>query len=97
MRKLGFAVAIQSYILRVFVTPVDKQRIPLTRLAGIVRISDRMPKNIKVAIAGVGNCASALVQGVEYYRSRRNAALRRRYAPGHRRLPGERCRVRFRI
>ena len=34
-----------------------------------------MPKKIKVAIAGVGNCASALVQGVEYYRSRRNAAL----------------------
>ena len=34
-----------------------------------------MPKNIKVAIAGVGNCASALVQGVEYYRSRRNAAF----------------------
>ena len=34
-----------------------------------------MQKNIKVAIAGVGNCASALVQGVEYYRNRRNAAL----------------------
>ena len=34
-----------------------------------------MPKNIKVAIAGVGNCASALVQGVEYYRDRRNVAL----------------------
>jgi myo-inositol-1-phosphate synthase len=32
-----------------------------------------MQKNIKVAIAGVGNCASALVQGVEYYRNRRNA------------------------
>ena len=32
-------------------------------------------KKIKVAIAGVGNCASALVQGVEYYRTRRNAAL----------------------
>ena len=31
-------------------------------------------KKIKVAIAGVGNCASALVQGVEYYRTRRNAA-----------------------
>ena len=29
-----------------------------------------MQKNIKVAIAGVGNCASALVQGVEYYRDR---------------------------
>ena len=28
---------------------------------------------IRVAVAGVGNCASALVQGVEYYR-RRNAA-----------------------
>jgi myo-inositol-1-phosphate synthase len=30
---------------------------------------------IKVAIAGVGNCASALVQGVEYYRDRQGAAL----------------------
>ncbi|MDX9714617.1 MAG: inositol-3-phosphate synthase [Dissulfurispiraceae bacterium] len=27
-------------------------------------------KNIRVAIAGVGNCASALVQGIEYYRSK---------------------------
>ncbi len=34
-----------------------------------------MQKNVKVAIAGVGNCASALVQGVEYYRNRRNAAI----------------------
>jgi len=32
-------------------------------------------RKIRVAIAGVGNCASALVQGVEYYRTRRNAAL----------------------
>jgi len=31
--------------------------------------------DIKVAIAGVGNCASALVQGVEYYRSRQGIAL----------------------
>src|SRR5262245_65374266 len=30
---------------------------------------------IKVAIAGVVNCASALVQGVEYYRDRQGAAL----------------------
>src|SRR5215831_7099144 len=29
-----------------------------------------MSKNIKVAVAGVGNCASSLVQGVEYYRDR---------------------------
>jgi myo-inositol-1-phosphate synthase len=34
-----------------------------------------MQKNIKVAIAGVGNCASALVQGVEYYRDRKGIAL----------------------
>ncbi len=34
-----------------------------------------MQKTIKVAIAGVGNCASALVQGVEYYRNRNGAAL----------------------
>jgi myo-inositol-1-phosphate synthase len=32
-------------------------------------------KKIKVAIAGVGNCASALVQGVEYYRDREGAEL----------------------
>jgi myo-inositol-1-phosphate synthase len=32
-------------------------------------------KKIKVAIAGVGNCASALVQGVEYYRDRQGAGL----------------------
>jgi myo-inositol-1-phosphate synthase len=34
-----------------------------------------MPKKIKVAIAGVGNCASSLVQGVEYYRNRQGASL----------------------
>src|SRR5204862_5924075 len=27
-----------------------------------------MSKTVRVAIAGVGNCASSLVQGVEYYR-----------------------------
>ena len=27
-----------------------------------------MSTKIRVAIAGVGNCASSLVQGVEYYR-----------------------------
>lgn len=32
-------------------------------------------KTIKVAIAGVGNCASALVQGVEYYRDRHATTL----------------------
>lgn len=28
-----------------------------------------MGKKIKIAIAGVGNCASSLIQGIEYYRS----------------------------
>jgi myo-inositol-1-phosphate synthase len=46
-----------------------------------------MERKVKVAIAGVGNCASALVQGVEYYRSRRNAAtdgVMRRVIGGYR-------------
>src|SRR5215831_9873542 len=34
-----------------------------------------MRKNIRVAIAGVGNCASSLVQGVEYYRDRPAVSL----------------------
>src|SRR5262245_29213086 len=32
-------------------------------------------KSIRVAIAGVGNCASALVQGVQYYRDLQSTAL----------------------
>ena len=34
-----------------------------------------MQNKIKVAIAGVGNCASALVQGVEFYRNRQGPGL----------------------
>src|SRR6478735_5096409 len=34
-----------------------------------------MGKNIKVAVAGVGNCASSLVQGVEYYRERSGSSV----------------------
>ena len=32
-------------------------------------------KTIRVAIAGVGNCASSLVQGLEYYRGRNEEAF----------------------
>ena len=32
-------------------------------------------QKIKVAVAGIGNCASALVQGLEYYSSRSNSEL----------------------
>src|SRR5258708_27851548 len=41
-----------------------------------VRYTMSVRQNIKVAIAGVGNCAGALVQGVEYYRDRQGAALK---------------------
>jgi myo-inositol-1-phosphate synthase len=47
-----------------------------------------MRQKIKVAIAGVGNCASALVQGVEYYRDRRGAALEGLMRPS---IGGYRC------
>jgi len=33
-----------------------------------------LPKEVRVAIAGVGNCASALVQGVEYYKDTKEEA-----------------------
>jgi len=33
-----------------------------------------LPKEVRVAIAGVGNCASALVQGVEYYKNAKEKA-----------------------
>jgi myo-inositol-1-phosphate synthase len=32
-------------------------------------------KEIRIAIAGVGNCASSLVQGIEYYKNSRKSAL----------------------
>ncbi len=32
-------------------------------------------KSIRVAIVGVGNCASSLVQGLEYYKNRDENAL----------------------
>ena len=34
-----------------------------------------MKKKIKVAIAGVGNCASALIQGIQYYSSKPSGIL----------------------
>ena len=42
---------------------------------------------IRLAIAGVGNCASALLQGLEYYRTRDNADSAGVHARGPRRLP----------
>jgi myo-inositol-1-phosphate synthase len=34
-----------------------------------------LPKKVHVAIAGVGNCASALVQGVEYYKNAKEKTI----------------------
>ncbi|HEX4920243.1 MAG TPA: inositol-3-phosphate synthase, partial [Candidatus Bathyarchaeia archaeon] len=31
-------------------------------------VIQEMPREIRVALAGVGNCASSLVQGIDYYR-----------------------------
>ena len=32
-------------------------------------------KKIRVAVAGVGNCASSLIQGIEYYKGRNEEAF----------------------
>ena len=57
-----------------------------------------MSKKIRVAIAGVGNCASSLVQGIEYYRDADPDDTRARSdACQPRRLPRRRRRVRGRL
>ena len=42
-----------------------------------------MPREIRVAIAGVGNCASSLVQGIEFYRTgqRKNGLMNEKVGP----------------
>src|SRR5512136_631485 len=44
-------------------------RIWIKICGGINWSGSRLPKEVRVAIAGVGNCASALIQGVEYYKN----------------------------
>lgn len=39
-----------------------------------LRKSDYMPEKIKVAIVGVGNAASAIIQGIEYYKYEKNTS-----------------------
>jgi myo-inositol-1-phosphate synthase len=39
------------------------------RLKGSARLNGRSRRKVRVAILGVGNCASSLVQGVQYYRN----------------------------
>ena len=38
-------------------------------MEGFVSVEDQSSRKIRVAIIGVGNCASSLVQGVEYYKN----------------------------
>ena len=48
------------------------------RRAGMnIKISDwrLMMRNIRAAIVGVGNCASSLVQGIEYYKDAKEGDL----------------------
>src|SRR5213596_1716582 len=40
----------------------------------VVRAESRLRRKVRVAIVGVGNCASSLVQGVEYYRDAKPGA-----------------------
>src|SRR3989442_15128073 len=42
--------------------------------AAVVRSDSRSRRKVRVAILGVGNCASSLVQGVEYYRDAKPGA-----------------------
>src|SRR5207253_1940168 len=42
--------------------------------ATVVRTDSRSRRKVRVAILGVGNCASSLVQGVEYYRDAKPGA-----------------------
>ena len=44
-------------------------------------------RRIRIAIVGVGNCASSLVQGIQYYRAKQAERRHRPDALGHRRLP----------
>ena len=38
-----------------------------------MNLSGRLPvKKIKIAIVGIGNCASSLIQGIEYYKDKNN-------------------------
>lgn len=38
---------------------------------------------IKIGIIGIGNCASALIQGIEYYRNSKNGGLLRPNLAGY--------------
>ena len=58
------------------------------------RLPTFMSKKIRVAIIGVGNCASSLVQGVQFYRDATRGRFRARpHARESRRLPPARHRV----
>ena len=49
--------------------PVGAKRQPQPRGRASLRSSDGRKRKIRVAIVGVGNCASSLVQGIHYYRN----------------------------
>ena len=59
---------IHSSTLRVRVT-LSAKRERMTRARRRKESGENMSSKVRVAIVGVGNCASSLVQGVEYYRS----------------------------
>ena len=54
-------------------------------------------KKIRVAIAGVGNCASSLVQGLEYLQEPQRGIIQRSNERKDRRMGAERYRDRGRL
>ena len=48
--------------------PPSSERGPSGPAEGHERANMSSPRTVRVAIAGIGNCANSLVQGVEYYR-----------------------------
>jgi myo-inositol-1-phosphate synthase len=59
------------YFIAVFQSDVLKQYLYYYYYEPIRGIPAAGNDNIKIAIAGVGNCASSLLQGREYYRKKR--------------------------
>ncbi len=69
-RRHAFVRAVARALLRI---PIGTSMSGIELLGHYYEESFCM-KKIRVAIAGVGNCASSLVQGLEYYKGRNDGA-----------------------
>ena len=85
------------YRVHVFVTLVVKRAVLLTQSSGQTGILDRMPTNIKVAIAGVWQLRQLTGSGRGILSQPPQRRARWRHAPDDWRLSGQRRRVRLRL